>query len=87
VSLRAPLQDLELDAIKNPREVFGLCATSIEDALYAEDSVITVAITNQWLTTTDLLVTVKNNYVPLAQDIIVRATLAEAARWPVEVKS
>lgn len=81
-----PLEDLELDAIKNPREVFGLHAENLEDALYAEDSIITVGITHQWTRSTDVIMLCTNNYTAIGEDFQVTATLAEAARPWMEVK-
>ena len=36
--------------------------SSVEDALYAPGSIVTVAITNQFHNSTDVLVLVKNNW-------------------------
>ena len=51
---------------------------SVEDALYAPDSIVTIAITHQWTRTTDMLVLVKNNATSVGEDITdVQVTMSE----------
>lgn len=55
------------------------CST-VEDALYCDTAVVTVAITNEWPHATDMLVLVKNNLSDIGEDLFdTPVTMREAA--------
>ena len=54
---------------------------SVEDALYAPNSVVTVAITNQFHDSTDVLVLVKNNWNQNVGEDILCAVTFDEVEW------
>jgi hypothetical protein len=51
---------------------------TVEDAMYDDRSVVTLALASEWVSSTDMLITVQNNYQPLAEEVPAPVTLREA---------